>query len=154
MTRLKLFSLAPLYILLINLLQHDLSSILIRGDGVSSIPDTQYQGCYRDKVEMLLRSLPNVQDIRSNMTVNMCVEICSNNGFEWAGLQYEKECYCGREAPKYEKIDEKDCSTSCGGNKEQKCGGALALSVYRKKHVIQPPDTGRPLVCLVMVSRH
>ena len=141
--------------LLINYSTSFLSTqIFVSGDGsIFSIPDTQYQGCYRDKVEMLQRSMPNVQEIRSNMTINMCVEICSNNGFEWSGLQYEKECYCSREPPKYEKIEEKECSTACGGNREQKCGSALALSVYRNKNVKQPPDTGRPLVCLVMVSK-
>jgi protein xylosyltransferase len=53
----------------------------------------------------------------------------------YAGLEYSTECYCGKEAPPYEKLPESSCMQPCGGSTFEKCGGSLALSVYYDSNV-------------------
>lgn len=139
----------------ITRLQQQQCSTSLNVLAVSAVPN--YLGCYRDKADMQHRAMPNVQLLNTSMTHEMCFNLCSEHGFEYAGLQYQSECYCSRDAPLYEKISESECTQMCGGNKQQKCGGALALSVYRDTSVAarvpDPVEAARPLVCLVMIVK-
>ena len=98
------------------------------------------------------------------MTVVSCLSLCASKGFEYAGLEYRQECYCGDKPPPYERLREEQCDAPCaggtGGSGEAKCGGALSLSVYRQSplpppsSLSSPADLSRPLVCLVMMLKN
>lgn len=58
----------------------------------------------------------------------MCHSIVS--GYRYAGLQYEKECFCGNSG--YNSYGSGEgCNLRCRGNSEQICGGELHNSVYQ-----------------------
>ena len=121
----------------------------------SALPSrASYLGCYSDRADILHRALPLLQEISEAMTVPMCLGQCASLGFEFAGLEYKHECYCGSRPPPYEKLEESACTTVCGGGGEGFCGGALSLSVYRQPVTRPTFDSDRPLLCLVMILKN
>lgn len=65
------------------------------------------------------------------MTSNKCLVLCSYNGYQYAGLQYGTECWCGDTLdPNAQPIDQSVCSTPCAGNSSETCGGSLALQLF------------------------
>ena len=65
------------------------------------------------------------------MTVEMCIATCREEGFEYAGLQWSIECYCGNEPDQgFEWAWLDKCDNNCAGNSRQICGGSSAMSVY------------------------
>ena len=65
------------------------------------------------------------------MTVELCLSACREKGYEYSGLQWQSECYCGsqpREGFKWAWYGK--CNDRCAGNQNQICGGSNALSLY------------------------
>ena len=65
------------------------------------------------------------------MTIEMCLSVCREKGFRYAGLQWQIECYCGNEPAngfKWSWLSK--CDDRCAGNSNQICGGSNAMSVY------------------------
>ena len=98
--------------------------------GSASDTTAPYRGCYSDEIKTVKRALPYVQEISKELTVAKCLAICREQGFRWAGLEYGSECYCGRQEPALGRLPEAKCDVACAGDETEKCGGALALSVY------------------------
>ena len=77
------------------------------------------------------RTLTGRFEAKEDMTVEMCLSICRNDGFPYAGLEWQIECYCG---------DEPDlgfiwswpnkCNEKCAGDSYQNCGGSNAISIW------------------------
>ncbi|KAK8079253.1 murein transglycosylase [Apiospora phragmitis] len=66
------------------------------------------------------------------MTIESCQAFCTKNNFPLAGVQYGRECYCGKFlAPPAGYIYNKDCNMACKGNKDQMCGGRGAIGIYK-----------------------
>lgn len=98
-----------------------------------------YIGCYKDYQTALAIfgiSLPG-RDINGfavegdNMTNELCVSICKEKGFSYAGTQYSSQCFCGNNYGIYGKSQ--NCNMQCSGNSGQICGGPWANSVYHAK---------------------
>lgn len=122
---------------------------------VSSAPtDYKYLGCYLDDADVQKRALPLGQLLDAKMTVEKCLMTCEEHGLQYGGLEYKHECYCSDKPPRYEKLSEDRCNQECGGSSVEKCGGALALSVYHHKSLQPTPDAKRPLLCLVMILKN
>lgn len=126
----------------------------------STTPATSYLGCFTDKLDVRLRALPYVQSIDAKqMSVQRCTDICTKRGYEYIGLQYRTECYCSKNPPAYGEVAKQDaakCDSVCVADKPEdglKCGGPLALSVYRTAEPPPEPVSQRPLVCLVMILK-
>jgi len=129
-------------------------------------PPAEYMGCYADRADAVHRALPLLQELSPAMRVPACLGQCAALGFEWAGLEYHSECYCGNQEPPYEKLKEEQCDSACAGDAagesvssgskdpKRRCGGALSLSVWRQRDLPAPSfDADRPLVCLVMMLK-
>lgn len=54
-------------------------------------------------------------------------------GYKYAGVQYATQCFCGNEFDQYGEVDRSECSATCRGNRNQKCGGTWRNSVYLTK---------------------
>lgn len=68
------------------------------------------------------------------MTVPLCLSYCQSSGYNWAGLEYTRECYCAQHLSALSThYPDSECSLPCMGNSSQLCGGPLALSVYQVK---------------------
>ena len=63
------------------------------------------------------------------MSVDFCIEVCSNHNFQFAGLQFGHECYCGDNAPLIS-APKRECHLKCEGNETQTCGGFWRMNVY------------------------
>jgi len=61
------------------------------------------------------------------MTVESCSSFCSN--FQYFGLEYGGECYCGNTLPS-EEAAATDCNMVCDGNANELCGAGWRLSTY------------------------
>jgi hypothetical protein len=97
-----------------------------------------YLGCFKDQqtgqqtyLSVSGRDLNGFAVQRGNMTIDMCISICRERGFGYAGIQAGQQCFCGKTYGKYGKAE--NCSTPCSGNPGQICGGSWANSVYRVK---------------------
>ena len=67
----------------------------------------------------------------NQMTIQMCLSICRSRNYQFAGLEWQIECYCDNEVRSSliwawpEKCDDR-----CAGNFDQVCGGSGALSLW------------------------
>ena len=67
-----------------------------------------------------------------NMTVEKCLKICKNKGFDFAGLQWQIECYCGNvPTNQFQWAWPGRCDDRCAGDSNQICGGSMAMSLYK-----------------------
>ena len=91
------------------------------------------------------------------MTLETCSSFCAaaNNGhgFQYYGLEYATQCYCGNTInPPAVKLNvttspsNNTCSTRCGGNNPEICGGSSVISLYIAPGFVPPvvkPFIGR-----------
>ncbi|KAH6709217.1 WSC domain-containing protein [Leptodontidium sp. MPI-SDFR-AT-0119] len=99
----------------------------------------EYAGCYSETTLSNgtngLRALNGGKtESVVTMTVGNCLDFCSADGYEFAGLEYTRECWCSHFLSSIaQKLDDSSCDLACIGNTTQICGGALKLSVYTVK---------------------
>ncbi|CAH1252412.1 PTPRF [Branchiostoma lanceolatum] len=105
--------------------------------------DREYMGCYKDSKK---RRLPKGPKISQEMTTDLCIEHCRDEGYNYAGTQYYEECWCGNERH-FSRIGRqrknKQCSTPCRGNDDEKCGGPWRLAVYKVGEKIKKKDESK-----------
>ena len=77
-------------------------------------------------IDTAARTLNGAQTRASDMTVEKCLDFCGTS-FPLAGLEYGTECYCGGPVVT---VGATGCTSTCGGNAAEQCGGSWRLSVY------------------------
>lgn len=87
-----------------------------------------YLGCYRDNDT--IRDLNATSFISSSMTVNLCVQYCTNLSNQYAGVQNGSECYCGNSFRKYGIRNDSSCDVNCSGDNSNQCGAKNFNSIY------------------------
>jgi hypothetical protein len=93
-----------------------------------SIQGYTYRGCFADGA---IRVLNNYVSSGPSMTQDTCVATCKSRGLSVAGLEYGKECWCGKTVPAPStKADDGDCSYKCSGDSTMLCGGSYRLGVW------------------------
>lgn len=92
--------------------------------------DWEWYGCVTDTVA--IRTLNDSPRWKGPvMDLEFCANHCAN--FEFFGVEYGDECYCGNSlAPGASIVEVTECSMPCPGDASQKCGNGDRLSVYRK----------------------
>ncbi|KAL2063424.1 hypothetical protein VTL71DRAFT_5229 [Oculimacula yallundae] len=112
-----------------------------------TVPSTIYssEGCYTEATTG--RALADKRYDDDTMTIEKCATTCT--GFEFFGLEYYQECYCGNSlsagsvpAPSTE------CRFSCLGDPSQTCGGNSRLNVYK----FGPATTATPAPSLTSTT--
>ena len=96
------------------------------GSWANSVYDTSFIGCYRDSKT---RDLAGFRFSSPRMTKKLCMDSCRKKGFQYAGLQYSNQCFCGNSYGKLGKSN--NCNMPCSGNSQEICGGNWANSVYQ-----------------------
>ncbi|KAG4436351.1 hypothetical protein IFR05_008172 [Cadophora sp. M221] len=88
----------------------------------------KYAGCFIDNgsPRTLLYTGPRNQ----NQTVQDCVAFCKGNDYQYAGLEYGEECFCGASVNNIQ-ATETDCDSPCAGDKTEICGGFNRVSIYQ-----------------------
>lgn len=100
-----------------------------------------YKGCWTD-IGRTIDAAAKVDNVA--MTVEACIAFCVTKGFQYAGVEYYQECYCGETlAPTSHAALEADCSYPCTGNASEACGGGSRLSLYYSTSPVGPqPNPG------------
>ncbi len=92
----------------------------------------KYLGCFRDRgnpAGLDGRDLNGYMfESKHGMTPALCISVCREKGFAYAGVQYSYQCFCGNSYGKYGRAD--NCDMRCSGNSHKICGGSWANSVY------------------------
>lgn len=98
-------------------------------------------GCYTDSVSA--RSLErrvSTPGGDAEISAELCLETCRDQGFTFAGLEYGKECWCGSNlASSAQETD--GCDMTCQGRHSEFCGGRDALDVYSLYDYCRPRST-------------
>ncbi|KAG0129679.1 hypothetical protein HOY82DRAFT_586064 [Tuber indicum] len=88
-----------------------------------------FAGCYTEATTGRALSVLTGSD---TMTVDTCLGIC--NSYEYAGLEYGRECWCGNTlASGAVPAPQTECRMKCAGNALEYCGAGNRLSLYKKK---------------------
>ena len=70
------------------------------------------------------------------MTVESCITTCTEKGYDYAGLEWGIECFCGNEpSQRFDWAWSGKCDVNCAGDRKQICGGSGAMSVYSTQGV-------------------
>ncbi|KAK6539117.1 hypothetical protein TWF694_010652 [Orbilia ellipsospora] len=100
----------------------------------SGLQGYAYLGCYNETLDTTNQRAVYGGNVTTatDMTVQKCLGICNSMGFEYAGLEYTSECYCGPYLSELsQKLADSDCNFGCAGNNSEACGGALRVTVYK-----------------------
>ncbi|KAK7993333.1 hypothetical protein PG989_006714 [Apiospora arundinis] len=102
----------------------------------SIVKDWKFLGC---STEIPGRALTGMSYSEDNMTIDSCQEFCTKNNYPLAGVEYGRECYCGRFLqPPAGYIYQKDCNMPCKGNGDQMCGGNSRVSIFNNTNFRGP----------------
>uniref|UniRef100_A0A3B3SB58 WSC domain containing 1 n=1 Tax=Paramormyrops kingsleyae TaxID=1676925 RepID=A0A3B3SB58_9TELE len=93
-----------------------------------------YIGCFLDDAKGRALKGAVFYDFRK-MTSTMCQDTCSESGYQFAGLEYGSECYCGNRVGS-SRVREEDCNLDCKGERGSPCGGVGRLSVYKVEEML------------------
>ncbi|TDZ14852.1 WSC domain-containing protein [Colletotrichum sidae] len=109
-------------------------NVFTNGDSAPAVlrasGDFSSLGCYSDSASA--RTLTTRVGLPGNVRVSDCTTACANQGFQYAGLEFGSECYCGTGisnggAP----IADKLCNMACTADKTEYCGGRAAINIYK-----------------------
>lgn len=86
-----------------------------------------YSGCYNDRTYSRVLGGPSRKD--SSVDEKSCTAWCA--GYEFAGVEFGNECYCGHQLASYSvKTPDQECNMPCAKNGSQPCGGSNRVSLF------------------------
>ncbi|KAG7044981.1 WSC domain-containing protein [Colletotrichum scovillei] len=91
----------------------------------------EYLGCFKDSAVRTLDGDPSIY-FTGSMSNEKCIAHCGSMGFQLAGTEYGKECWCGTAFQLAVRIPEEQCNEVCDGKSNDICGGDWAVTVYSK----------------------
>lgn len=102
---------------------------------VRSVGTYNYTGCYAEPAKA--RALAGLAYTNDSLTVEICVRVCEDARFAYAGAEYGRECYCGSAiAAAAEKVDDAECRVmACAGDRMEYCGAGRRVVVYTNANV-------------------
>ena len=85
--------------------------------------------CYKDSHN---RILPHGFYSSLSMSMDSCKSNCLSKGYDYAGVQFGKECWCGNDLPgNHLKRPYSECNMPCLGDRSQTCGQGWRMNVMR-----------------------
>ena len=100
--------------------------------GNLTISSTRPDGeCYQDISSRILEG--GRTDDKINMSPKFCQDLCFGKNFQYAGVQFTHECFCGNNTPPASMLRPiSECSFTCPGDSSKKCGASWRMNVYHK----------------------
>ena len=79
------------------------------------------------------RALTGAFFAADSMSIATCLTYCGGKGFQYAGVEYGRECYCGNSLQNGASLTSTstNCQMPCFGNPSQSCGGTYAVQLYQ-----------------------
>ncbi|CAB3376752.1 Hypothetical predicted protein [Cloeon dipterum] len=88
-------------------------------------------GCYQDERQFRLLS-GYFSNLKNANSPEQCIYLCLQSGFQYAGVQYSTECYCGNAAPpSAAKLPDSSCNMPCPADPKEDCGGFFTMGVFQ-----------------------
>lgn len=103
---------------------------------VATVPDWNHIGCVVDKPGD--RVLSAKATARDDMTPQACASICKD--YEYFGVEFGRECYCGRSFLG-EVVGDEQCTRGCSGDPSVLCGDGDRLNVYSSAAASSYPES-------------
>ena len=73
----------------------------------------------------------------STNTPALCMKLCHDKGYLYAGVEAGSMCNCGNTPPPESiLVNEDQCNLTCSGDATQTCGGDSMMDVYNTGNVI------------------
>ncbi|KAH7097284.1 WSC-domain-containing protein [Auriculariales sp. MPI-PUGE-AT-0066] len=107
---------------------------------INSVANWTSLGCARD--DLGNRAFPDVTTF-DDMTPEKCVASCADRGFNYAGLQFGRECWCGSQFDA-SRLGPYPCNMNCVGDPSQNCGASGFLAVTSSRTVRRRPPACSP----------
>ncbi|KAI0157215.1 WSC-domain-containing protein [Xylariaceae sp. FL1272] len=101
----------------------------------TTVGNWKYLGCAN---EIDGRALTGSSYSDDSMTIESCQAYCLKNNFPLAGLEYGRECYCGKTIKSPSKVGQKNCNMGCKGNNKEMCGGNALVSIFNNTKFVAP----------------
>lgn len=78
------------------------------------------------------RALTGSSIAGSSMTISTCLSFCESGGFQYAGLEFGSECYCGSALVNGASLSQPSgqCNMPCAADSSSSCGGPNAIQLY------------------------
>ncbi|ESO82963.1 hypothetical protein LOTGIDRAFT_169789, partial [Lottia gigantea] len=89
-----------------------------------------YRGCFQDDSNNRHFYHQVGQSTSSKITPQYCINLCRNNNYRYAAVEYGRECFCDNAFDWKLKKSDNDCNMPCAGDKLQFCGGSLRMAIY------------------------
>lgn len=88
-------------------------------------------GCFYDSTTSRTLRTASFTSVES-MTISSCVSFCVSGGFDFAGVEFGRECYCDTviHSPSSLVLNQSDCNVPCSGDGTTICGGELRLNIF------------------------
>lgn len=87
-----------------------------------------YIGCVSETSPRALNADSNSV---STQTLELCAQRAVDKNYRYFGLQYSSECYLADVVSSASvRLDETRCNMPCSGNRQQLCGGSMAMSLF------------------------
>jgi hypothetical protein len=106
------------------------------GTNVTSVGQVS-SGCYSNPTNVSngLIGASTYRYLSSSMTNDLCMQNCANRNATWAMTSAGVNCYCGTQSIQASLgtgtfVPSSLCTSSCGGNSSQICGGTYYSSVF------------------------
>lgn len=86
------------------------------------------------------RALNGASTASGSMTIPICIDFCESKGFQYAGIEYAGECYCGNDFVNGASLSyiSEQCTMKCSGDSSTICGGPDAISLWHNPSVSAP----------------
>lgn len=110
-------------------------------------------GCKVDKVTCYVDDPKRILDGTdenhggSGLSQEYCAQLCSNKGKPFAGVEYGKQCYCGKAVRADAKTaPDGQCNMACPDSlhKGEKCGGNYRMGIFKYSCSGTPEPTPKP----------
>ncbi|ELU43602.1 copper radical oxidase [Rhizoctonia solani AG-1 IA] len=92
------------------------------------------------------RALTGNSFTSKGLTLDQCVDVCDQTGFQYAGAEYGAECYCSNSVSTANgggvEVAASECNMNCAGNPQQKCGAGYRITLFSKTPSTDPIPTG------------
>ncbi|KAF2452640.1 WSC domain-containing protein [Lineolata rhizophorae] len=100
-----------------------------------------YLGCYQDGPRILPEGRTPDDHV---MDISICTQACYDEGYIFAGTEYNYECWCGNNPPpgsRFQPEEDDRCTFTCTNNIDQICGGNGGyISVFYDSSRYTPTD--------------
>ncbi|KAM4698720.1 kremen protein 2 [Rhinophrynus dorsalis] len=89
-----------------------------------------YIGCFLDFGSP--PALSGVSGTSSKLTIQTCIRLCRDKGYQYAGLEAGYACFCGlpSDVATLHPVSTSQCDQACFGRASELCGGDGKLSIY------------------------